>query len=68
MDMKKRMGAVAVLAVVMFGTGAGAAPAAPCGTQSKADSPAPEATFVLKTGEVKDLPAKDAVRVAIGDP
>jgi hypothetical protein len=66
MDMKKRMGAVAVLAVVMFGTAAGAAPVAPGNTPKEAQA-TPTETLTLKPGEVKDVSAKDAIRAAIGD-
>jgi hypothetical protein len=66
MDMKKQLGAVAVLAVVMFGTAAGAAPVAP-GNASKEAHGVPSETITLKPGEVKNLPAKGAIRAAIGD-
>jgi putative type II/III system pilus formation protein len=66
MDMKKRMGVVAVLAVVMFGTAASAAPVTPGNTPKEAHG-VPTETITLKPGEVKNLPAKGAIRAAIGD-
>ncbi len=66
MDMKKRMGVVAILAVAMFGTAASAAPVEPGNTPKEAHG-VPTETITLKPGEVKRLPAKGAIRAAIGD-
>jgi Flp pilus assembly secretin CpaC len=65
--MKKQLGAVAVLSMVLFGTVASAErTAAP---KQKTASPAtPTETFTLRQGETKTLEAPDAVRVSIGDP
>ncbi|WP_257461850.1 pilus assembly protein N-terminal domain-containing protein [Archangium lipolyticum] len=63
--MKKLVGVAVVLAVTMFGSGAGAKPPAPNETEAPAKV---EDTFVLRKGEGRTLEVKNLVRVAIGDP
>ena len=67
MDMKKQLGAIAVLAVVMFGAVVAAEPLAPRTPPNAAQLP-PTRSFTLKPGEVKELTVKDAIRSVIEDP
>jgi|GEM_PF-3575804 len=65
-NVKKMMGVLAVTAVAVFGTAAGAEQVAPAAAQG---SPAaPSETISLKKGEVYTLQVKDLVRIAVGDP
>jgi hypothetical protein len=65
-NVKKMMGVLAVTAVAVLGTAAGAEQVAPAAAQG---SPAaPSETLSLKKGEVYTLRVKDLVRIAVGDP
>jgi hypothetical protein len=65
-NVKKMMGVLAVTAVAVLGTAAGAEQVAPAAAQG---SPAaPLETLSLKKGEVYTLQVKDLVRIAVGDP
>ncbi|ATB33228.1 pilus assembly protein N-terminal domain-containing protein [Melittangium boletus] len=65
MDVKKQLGRVAVLAVVMAGTAAGAEQSAPVPKKALA---IPSETITLKRGETKKLESKDAIGSSIQDP
>jgi Flp pilus assembly secretin CpaC len=67
MHVKKMLGGVAVLAVMVLGTGAGAEQAVPVRTNG-AQVPAPEETLSFKAQEVRTLEVKGLTRVAVGDP
>ncbi|QRK10967.1 pilus assembly protein N-terminal domain-containing protein [Archangium violaceum] len=67
MHVKKMLGGVAVLAVMVFGSTAGAAQAGPVRT-NEAQAPAPEETLTLKAREVRTLEVKGLTRIAVGDP
>ena len=65
-NVKKMMGVLAVTAVAVLGTVAGAEQVAPAAAQG---SPAaPSETISVKKGEVYTLGVKDLVRIAVGDP
>lgn len=66
MNVKKMMGVLAVTAVAVLGTGAGAEQVAPAAAQGSPAAPAE--TISLKKGEVYTLQVKDLTRVAVGDP
>jgi Flp pilus assembly secretin CpaC len=68
MNVKKKVGVVAVLAVAMLGTGAVAEQATPTPDKAQAKKVAPEETLTLKKGEVRTLEVKDLTRIAVGDP
>ena len=65
-NVKKMMGVLAVTAVAVFGTAAGAEQVAPAAAQGSAAAPAE--TIHVKKGEVYTLDVKDLVRIAVGDP
>ncbi|MCY1083701.1 pilus assembly protein N-terminal domain-containing protein [Archangium lansingense] len=65
MNVKKMMGVLAVTAVAVFGTVAGAEEAAPPAAQGSAEAPAE--TISLKKGGVHTLEVKELVRIAVGD-
>lgn len=63
--MKKQLGAIAVLSVVMFGTVAGAEQRT--SPPKAAGVPTPTESFVLRVGEKKRIEVPDVARVAVGD-
>ncbi|OJT25682.1 hypothetical protein BO221_07440 [Archangium sp. Cb G35] len=64
-NVKKMMGVLAVTAVAVLGTAAGAEQVAPAAAH---DTPAaPAETISLKKGEVHSLEVKNLVRIALGD-
>jgi hypothetical protein len=65
-NVKKMMGVLAVTAVAVWGTAAGAEQVAPAAAQGSPAAPAE--TIRVKTGEVYTLDVKDLVRIAVGDP
>jgi Flp pilus assembly secretin CpaC len=68
MYVKKLVGVVAVLAVAVLGTGAGAEQAAPTPDTAQAKKLTPEETLTLKKDEVRTLEVKELTRIAVGDP
>ncbi len=68
MNVKKRVGLVAVLAVAVLSTGAGAEQAAPTPDKAQTKKGTPEETIRLKKDEVRTLEVKELTRVALGDP
>ncbi|MFY0527075.1 pilus assembly protein N-terminal domain-containing protein [Archangium gephyra] len=65
-NVKKMMGVLAVTAVAVLGTAAGAEQVAPAAAQGSPAAPAE--TISVKKGEVYTLEVKDLVRIAVGDP
>ena len=65
-NVKKMMGVLAVTAVAVLGTAAGAEQVAP--TAAQGSPAAPAETLSVKKGEVYTLNVKDLVRLAVGDP
>jgi Flp pilus assembly secretin CpaC len=65
-NVKKMMGVLALTAVAVLGTGAGAEQVTP--TAAQGSPAAPTETINLKAGAVHTLAVKDLVRVAVGDP
>jgi serine/threonine-protein kinase len=68
MNVKKLVGVVAVLAVAVVGSGAGAEQATPTPEKVQAKKPAPDETLTLKKDEVRTLEVKELIRIAVGDP
>jgi Flp pilus assembly secretin CpaC len=68
MHVKKLFGVVAVLAVAMSGTGAGAEQASPAPGNAQAGKITPDETLTLKKDEVRTLEVKELIRLAVGDP
>ena len=65
-NVKKMMGVLAVTAVAVLGTVAGAEQVAP--TAAQGSPAAPAETLTVKKGEVYTLAVKHLVRIAVGDP
>ncbi|WP_375769431.1 pilus assembly protein N-terminal domain-containing protein [Archangium gephyra] len=65
-NVKKMMGVLAVTAVAVLGTAAGAEQGAPAAAQG--GPTVPSETLSVKKGEVYTLEVKNLVRIAVGDP